>query len=248
MNSLDTNGLRLLEFLTARLKKAHAGDPTTYVTYKETHEALGIELNGPRYGQSLQRQGLNSLAQWIYENNLPAITGLIISKKDRLPGLGYFALYDVPSTAIHWWHDEIDTAKHFDWSILEFENDDQHHDSGTSIPGRATSVINRIIRDTPAARYIKKIHQFECQICGKILSLPDGKRYAEAHHIRPLGGEHCGNDDTKNLICVCPNHHAILDKFALYLSLDTILKSDIHNISIENLEYHNVQYNKHWKV
>ena len=62
--------------------------------------------------------------------------------------------------------------------------------------------------------------------------------YAEAHHVRPLGGDHKGDDRKDNLICVCPNHHAQLDYFAIKLDLGA-LKLSQHEINPAFAEYHN---------
>jgi hypothetical protein len=35
--------------------------------------------------------------------------------------------------------------------------------------------------------------------------------YAEAAHIRPLGAPHHGPDTPENILCLCPNHHVLLD-------------------------------------
>src|SRR5690606_26268428 len=48
-----------------------------------------------------------------------------------------------------------------------------------------TTTISRIIRDTNMSREIKALHHSRCQICGETINLPDGRRYAEAHHIIP---------------------------------------------------------------
>jgi hypothetical protein len=57
-------------------------------------------------------------------------------------------------------------------------------------PGRIATMTYRILRDTERAREVKRMHAHECQICGETIELPDGGRYAEAHHVRPLGSGH----------------------------------------------------------
>ena len=59
----------------------------------------------------------------------------------------------------------------------------------------------------------------KCQICGMTLTIKDGKPYAEAHHIKPLGNPHNGPDVRGNILCVCPNHHVLLDYGAIKLDI-----------------------------
>jgi len=76
---------------------------------------------------------------------------------------------------------------------------------------RRTVTINRIIRDTALARFMKGLYDYRCQICGYTFALPGGLGYCEMHHIRPLGAPHNGDDVEGNLIALCPLHHAMFD-------------------------------------
>jgi predicted restriction endonuclease len=76
-------------------------------------------------------------------------------------------------------------------------------------------------------------------MCGRTIGLPNGKRYAEAHHIKPLGQPHCGPDILENIVCVCPNHHAELDYGVVKLNLSALRKADGHTIDPEFITYHN---------
>jgi 5-methylcytosine-specific restriction protein A len=104
---------------------------------------------------------------------------------------------------------------------------------------RALSQTYRIIRDTEIARWVKYIHEYKCQICDAAISLSDGGLYAEAHHIKPLGGDHKGPDVVENIICVCPNHHAQLDYGAIQLDNAGLRSVSGHNINDEYIKYHN---------
>jgi predicted restriction endonuclease len=81
---------------------------------------------------------------------------------------------------------------------------------GRETPPRATSTTQRIVRSTAVADYVKRIHDYACQICGTRLATPTGA-YAEAAHIRPLGRPHNGPDVAANVLCLCPNHHVLFD-------------------------------------
>ncbi len=106
-------------------------------------------------------------------------------------------------------------------------------------PERIEVSVNRIIRDTALALEVKDLHNFECQICGHTIVLPDGRRYAEAHHIRPLGSEHCGPDVIGNILCVCPNHHAELDLCVIPLSMTELRQVEGHQVEVRYVEFHN---------
>lgn len=104
---------------------------------------------------------------------------------------------------------------------------------------RIATLVDRIFRDSDLARRVKKLHRFECQICGHAIALPDGSWYAEAHHIKPLGNPHGGRDIIGNILCVCPNHHAELDFGAMSLNLSKLRFADAHAVDPKFIEYHN---------
>ena len=104
----------------------------------------------------------------------------------------------------------------------------------STAPDRTLQETYRILRDTSLAREIKAANLNRCQICGETLSLKNGKPYSEAHHIKPLGRPHNGLDIKENIICVCPNHHVLLDYGAIELN-----HSELKDINIEFINYHN---------
>ncbi len=120
----------------------------------------------------------------------------------------------------------------------------------TYSPTRRTSTVTRVVRDSAVAAWVKKIHDYTCQICGTRLVTPRGA-YAEGAHIRPLGAEHQGSDGPENILCLCPNHHVQFDAGAFTIS-DDLLVVDVarcgvagrlriaeeHVIELANLRYH----------
>lgn len=106
-------------------------------------------------------------------------------------------------------------------------------------PTREECLVLRIVRDTGIARTVKHIHKFRCQICGQRIELPDGRFYAEAHHIRPLGKPHDGDDVLENILCVCPNHHAQLDYLAIRLDRKQLRIVPKHNVGDASILHHN---------
>jgi|SRR6476661_415537 len=102
--------------------------------------------------------------------------------------------------------------------------------------------IDSIIRSQKIVNELKKLYKNTCQICGHRLQVGPMKYYSEVHHIKPLGALHNGPDHKSNMLCVCPNHHVLLDFFAIRLNLDTLLIQK-HAICEEFVNYHNYQSN-----
>jgi len=101
-------------------------------------------------------------------------------------------------------------------------------------PERVLQETYRVLRDTGLSRMVKESHQYRCQICGQTLKLSDGKPYAEAHHIIPLGKPYNGPDVRSNILCVCPNDHVLLDYGAIKLKEDSLV-----GIDKDSIKYHN---------
>lgn len=106
-------------------------------------------------------------------------------------------------------------------------------------PLRIETVTYRILRDTVAARQLKTEHECRCQICGTTIDLQDGSRYAEAHHIRPLGSRHNGPDVRENMLVLCPNHHAMCDYGVIPLARETLREIVGHAVHQSFIDYHN---------
>lgn len=98
--------------------------------------------------------------------------------------------------------------------------------------------INSIVRDTAIVKEIKKTYDNTCQICGVKLEIRNGVFYSEVHHIKPLGKPHNGADKKENMICVCPNHHVLLDFKAIKINFKALKKVE-HIIKEEYILYHN---------
>lgn len=113
------------------------------------------------------------------------------------------------------------------------------------LPDKQEQTIFRIIRDTVMTRKIKALHGGKCQICEMSIDLPNGRSYAEAHHIIPLGAPHSGPDVQSNIVVVCPNHHAMLDFGCISLNLNFLRIVLGHSISNASIEYHNTVISGH---
>ncbi len=118
--SLNEEGRRLLAFLRARFTRISVSDLATFPTYMSVHEGLALGQIGKTWGESLDRQGMSNLAVWAFENDYPALTGMIVDKGEKRPGNGYFQLYGKDSLADgQWWLDEVAKAVTFRWPTVD---------------------------------------------------------------------------------------------------------------------------------
>lgn len=133
------------------------------------------------------------------------------------------------------------------------DNDHTHQEVGDIDAGKnsernyRTSTTTSVVRDSHVARLVKAMHNYTCQVCGTTIKTAEGYKYAEGAHIRPISDPHKGADNLGNMLCLCPNHHVMLDLGIYSISdgyellgemtgkLNTISK---HQIDPENLKYH----------
>jgi putative restriction endonuclease len=116
-------------------------------------------------------------------------------------------------------------------------------------PERRDTTVQRLVRDTAQARRIKELYGYQCQICGIRLEGLAGP-YAEAAHIRPLGAPHYGPDTPDNILCLCPNHHVLLDHGGVGIGEDLSLIGaegrltvhPQHRINEDHLHYRREHY------
>ncbi|NVO32467.1 YDG/SRA domain-containing protein [Hymenobacter lapidiphilus] len=110
---------------------------------------------------------------------------------------------------------------------------------------RVTVSSSRLVRDTSLMQRVKQLYDFHCQVCLQRLANPV-RPYAEAAHLQPLGAPHHGPDTLDNLLCLCPNHHVLLDMGAWSLDDHFQLKGisgtlqirPSHCLSVEWARYH----------
>lgn len=119
-----------------------------------------------------------------------------------------------------------------------------------------------VVRDSKVVRSLKARYQDTCQVCGRIIELPNHKRYAEVHHLRPLGKPYNGKDGEPNIVVVCPLHHAMLDLCVMAINPKTLtiecwdkkitehgMKLKInHQLDSKSLEYHYKIFRKKARV
>lgn len=110
---------------------------------------------------------------------------------------------------------------------------------------RQLALTSRVVRDTRLMRAVKELYDFSCQVCAARLPTPTGP-YAEAAHIRGLGGPHHGPDKLDNLLCLCPNHHVTFDRGSWAVNDDGTLRGQpgrltlapAHEVNPLHLLYH----------
>jgi len=83
--------------------------------------------------------------------------------------------------------------------------------SATSSPERVAHIVYRIVRNPKIAQLIKEDRNYICEICEREPFIQkNGKPYAEADHIEPLGGNYKGLDTPENMRCLCAQCHATI--------------------------------------
>jgi hypothetical protein len=115
------------------------------------------------------------------------------------------------------------------------------NDAPDEVPPKIRLTINRFIRDTKMTQVVKEKYKNRCQVCGKRIKIKRGVFYSEAHHLKPLGGGHKGSDAQDNILCLCPNHHALFDYFAIPLD-PAKLRLNKHKLRQTFVDYHNVHF------
>lgn len=244
---LDDSARKILSFLVAKLPGINPDRPDRFVGYKAVHDELRLPRMADTWGNSLKVQGLEDLAHWCAHNGLPAITGIVIdTRPDKLmPSKGYYTAFGRSNEDFTWWINEIRRSKDFDWTpytlgdIPKLPPMPPEAVDINAPPERIETTTYRILRDTLIARQVKQWHNYECQICAITITLSNGERYAEAHHIQPLGTPHDGPDQIENIICVCANHHVELDYGVRSLDLSALRQVPQHKIAKEFISYHN---------
>lgn len=125
--------------------------------------------------------------------------------------------------------------------------------AGRRRPGMSEGVTTRVIRDTSVSRWVKKLYEGACQVCGVRLEIPGGT-LSEGAHIRALGRPHSGPDTVDNVLCLCPNHHALFDSGGIYVTDDmfvydfnnsfigTLVTRDRHAIDVAHLQAHRARW------
>ncbi|MEV7118228.1 YDG/SRA domain-containing protein [Kitasatospora griseola] len=224
----------------------------------------------PNTGQQVKSQPLTlgnaalvtSLSTGIPVRVVRSLTGH--QRKSVVAGYRYDGLFRVEE----YWSD-LGRSGHLVWryrlvQVTETEVPPVHQPTLPSAPAGRTTLtrveikVQRIVRSTSVADFVKRAHDFTCQVCGTRLLTPTGA-YAEAAHIRGLGRPHSGPDVASNVLCLCPNHHTLFD-FGMLLINDDLMVMDqatgtslgrlsvvaAHEIDRDQLAYHRSHHSRSW--
>jgi len=207
-------------------------------------DELGIDL------RETQARGLMHRSSSVFIDYVEAVSGGKFT-----PGIEFWETQGI--NQFYSWRDNFYQTR--DQKAVDIDEDETTEpvlsltDETTGIPRRQQSVINRIIRDSALSRFLKSLYDYRCQICKFSFKLPSGTRYAESHHVRPLGRKHGGIDKETNMMVLCPNHHAMMDFGVVAIDPDKLVVISIlavtryegktlqlqnHPIHKEFLEYH----------
>lgn len=102
---------------------------------------------------------------------------------------------------------------------------------GNAAPGRVVRQASVIRRSALLVQKVKELHGYRCQVCGVVLETPSGPK-AEGAHIQPLGGTFFGPDVPANLLCLCPNDHALFDALALRVGEDGMVMNVMSGVEL----------------
>ncbi|MDH0447226.1 HNH endonuclease [Shewanella sp. GD04112] len=127
----------------------------------------------------------------------------------------------------------------------------EYQETETANPKRKEILVSRIIRNTKVSQGVKRTYKNTCQVCGVNLTTSNGP-YSEGAHIIPLGKPYNGPDVESNILCLCPNHHVLLDGFAFSIAENgkligiegNLQISKDHKLSKKSLAWHKMMYNK----
>jgi putative restriction endonuclease len=119
---------------------------------------------------------------------------------------------------------------------------------GNLTPARRRVSGREIVRSAEVSSYVKETHNYTCQMCNVRLSV-SGRGYAEGAHIQAVGAQGGGPDVVENMLCLCPNCHALFDLGAILVHDDFTLScngqpngmlrvDDRHKVGKEYLALH----------
>lgn len=95
--------------------------------------------------------------------------------------------------------------------------------------------IQRMVRNSKVVSELKERYHHECQLCGFRIRKSNREYASEGHHIRPYNKTHRGDDNSSNIIILCPNCHTQFDDLYFAIHPETEL---IYCILGEEDDYH----------
>lgn len=112
---LSPTALKLLRILRGFLTAEwiNLKDPRSFPSYTTVLNEMGITpWTDARLGPQFENQaGGRELNEWLRDNRLPAVTGLVVNKSTGRPGSEYFKSNGHDETDEKWWLGEVSRAK-----------------------------------------------------------------------------------------------------------------------------------------
>jgi hypothetical protein len=136
---------------------------------------------------------------------------------------------------------QLDLIKYSDEIDIDYQDLINFDSINPPNPELKIIIIARLVRDTKNARKLKEKYDNRCQLCGCQLIGANGGFFSEAHHIQPYNKKHKGGDTYKNLIVLCPNHHAQFDQLYYAIEPQThkihcLYDKDLYHLAAINME------------
>ena len=142
----------------------------------------------------------------------------------------YLNSFDVPNIS------KLKPGIYFLENISVNKKQEKIKETKRGIPEKVFYKTKQTKRDKDKVRDLKLKYLDKCQICNYSLILENGKRHSEVHHLRPIGKE-LGNDDTNNMIVLCPNHHKAFDFSVLRINLSGHKVVDLDEKEIAKIKF-----------
>ncbi|TDD76496.1 caspase, EACC1-associated type [Actinomadura rubrisoli] len=128
------------------------------------------------------------------------------------------------------------------------DNTSQHMSRDLS-PGRFERLAPGVYASRARAEELKRLYNYECQVCGVVLEAPGDQPFAWVAYVRGLEPPHRGADAFNNMLCLCSNHRdlfrfgsiTIEDDFRVIDQADGEEMGELnvkHEISLESIRYH----------
>ena len=208
----------------------------------------------PTTGRQTQDQKLTSRNLALARNSLTGLPVRVVRKVDG--GYRYDGLFDVEE---YWAKRGRSGHRIYQFRLVQSRSslgftgigpkEGVDLPPGADQPAVRSSLVTRTVRDTAVGMRVKQLYGCRCQVCDTRLETPAGP-YAESAHIKPLGRPHNGPDVPGNVLCLCPNHHVLLDAKAFTIRDDFSLVGiegslsvhPRHTIEMSCLRYHRSQY------
>jgi predicted HNH restriction endonuclease len=197
------------------------------------------------FGTSFRAKELKYL---LFFNNIYK-TEFTFSEMKRFVGLKHnpeHGMFSISKISEKIFLEKFENKKQGKLEQIPFQNPDNDNKGQ---PKKTQRSINVFERDSSIVKKLKQQYDDFCQVCNYRIKKSTGGFYSEVHHFWPL--QYGGDDDKKNMLVVCPNHHKEFDFCSIALLEDgisvmnlenkiifTLKTRDGHKIDKKNINFH----------